>query len=176
MELIKKRASKKEELRNFDVICGNSFDFVLERIESICNHYSRDMVILKLEKQDTNMSVPLSTLLTVGNCPILNFNWDHQKSPKNFLNFPALPAAVNCNNTFGNEIASEYESFSEDESFFDATSSFPSFSSPSLHSQDLPSHNIIIQRMSNITSSTDPLTIYDPLFPMTLPTGCSFGS
>merc|ERR1712000_304878 len=30
--------------------------------------------------------------------------------------------------------------------------------------------------MSNITSSTDPLTIYDPLFPMTLPTGCSFGS
>ena len=57
MTLLKKRASTKEELRGFKEICGNeAFLFAMRRIETLRDHFAREMPVLNLEREDSYTS------------------------------------------------------------------------------------------------------------------------
>jgi len=197
--LLEKRAVNKSELRDFPVICGpEHYEFAMKRIERIRAHFSRRMEVLSLEAEELASSVPLSTLLSFGRFPTLNFNWEHEHSPKNFLQFPALsigpsahgvkepteevrcpddsshllrPAAITPTDT-----QSEVESFSDDEGLLQPSGdAIRGDDSPSLSYRDLPTHNVLVSRETHMPTNIDSGRIYDPLYPRRLPTASEFG-
>jgi hypothetical protein len=147
LALLEKRANNRAELRDFPIICGEeAFNFGLKRIERIRAQFSRHTEVLSLEEEELSVSVPLSTLLTMGKFPVLNFNWEHELSPKNFLQFPHLsigaPAQIPAEQSdvvleegSANDREEDSEGFSEDEHDSEGSPSSFSETSPSIPGQ-----------------------------------------
>lgn len=198
MRLLKKRASSSAELRGFEEICGPAaYSQAMKRIEILRDHFARSMAVLNLEREAcraaglfsllhlryvfNHILVPLATSMTMGNCPVLNFNWENDKSPQNFLLFPNtdIPAALNeAENeppSFSDtESSSDYESFLDEAEERRPSQSLSPSLSPTIESEN-NSPKIYTHRASHLTHDIDASRLYDPLFPLHLPTACDFG-
>eukprot|EP01102_Stenamoeba_stenopodia_P008431 TRINITY_DN2423_c0_g1_i1.p1 TRINITY_DN2423_c0_g1~~TRINITY_DN2423_c0_g1_i1.p1 ORF type:complete len:791 (+),score=161.09 TRINITY_DN2423_c0_g1_i1:326-2698(+) len=65
-----------KKLRELSELCEENYYNAIDRIHKIHAHFSRPNIVLSLETDDYALLAPPSSLLTVGEIPLLNFNWE----------------------------------------------------------------------------------------------------
>lgn len=67
-------------LRSLSNLCGGvngpEYTAACYRLHLLHTHFSRPAIILEFEQEERHTIHPSSSLLTIGRCPIMNFNWE----------------------------------------------------------------------------------------------------
>jgi hypothetical protein len=65
-------------LRALPQLCGAEFKAAALRLNQLHRHFSRPSIVLAFEREEAQCLAPMSSLLSVGRAPLMNFHWNSE--------------------------------------------------------------------------------------------------